>query len=86
MEPNIVQYKCEQCGKAFSKANGLRMHIQRTHLGLGPQKGKEFAPLKRKHSKRRVVTAPVREICYCPGCGLNLRALATAMTVTSTMQ
>ena len=75
-----VNWKCKHCEQRFSGGTVLGQHYK-DNPECNAARGKVYKQKKRpsnQKSSRQSV-----QVCFCPQCGLNLKALATAMQVTA---
>lgn len=91
---NIITIECPKCDRTFTgqgnriKAN-LANHMKGRHPGFDWRTGKKLSlpqlgktgsgsvhPEKRPYARK---PKPEAEVCFCPRCGVNLRAVKVAM-------
>lgn len=94
MKRRAGKFTCEQCGVAFEKAQGLRMHVLRAHRGMDPNspqpdldeatlarraRQREYARRTAERKRQREAAAQALSVRYCPECGCNIAAVMLAL-------
>ena len=77
-----ANHKCPDCDREFDTPDGLHLHRVRVH-------GAEKKPQRRSSSprpKRDEEPPVVVNLCFCPGCGMNLKLLAHALAAIGGLQ